>query len=581
MLSKYASEIIKILVHQDDKFITNAQIAKMLNVSERSVSSYMNEVAQYCEERNYHLIRKRGKGICLRLGVHKEELEQEFPEKNLCIETREYRISYIIRTLIESKEPYTAALFADELFVSKATIRTDIENANQSLEADHIKIYQTTGRGIEIKGKEFDLRRVLVRENRKIVMEKEDRITDETFADYLINYLNHEFKMNIDPREGLYLYILLLAVEVQNSSRIVNKKFLLDKEIYIQDVTEDVIDYISSIVGKNFKEDMLLKTSVALFLNSSLVRVRFGFQIHNPFLEEIKQRYPAIFSACFTSSQVYEKLIGQFPSEDEIAYMAVLFEGAMEEKKRNINTAIVGSGGMGMGQILARKVEDKIPEINVTSVLPANSAHLIDEDQYDLVITTISKLKISHSYVAYTTPIVSQQDVYRIQKKCHQMKETKKNHNQEYTISSLIKKEFILIEKEVMSKEEILKKGCDLLYKNEYVKQGFYEDVLKREEISASVLGGGVALPHGMANLVIKPAVVIMKCAQRTEWQDGCVDIVFLLALNFEDIQSTRAFFSSFYEMTMEKNTTFLIRKAETEEEIMDVIMNSMNETEE
>jgi activator of the mannose operon (transcriptional antiterminator) len=626
MLSKYASEIIKILVHQDDKFITNAQIAKMLNVSERSVSSYMNEVAQYCEERNYHLIRKRGKGICLRLGVHKEELEQEFPEKNLCIETREYRISYIIRTLIESKEPYTAALFADELFVSKATIRTDIEKANQSLEADHIKIYQTTGRGIEIKGKEFDLRRVLVRENRKIVMEKEDRITDETFADYriepefyrrlviqyrkknvdkviycvqrlerkiasqmndytfcmaveyignqikrlkkecyleenminrlglvdeitewadyLINYLNHEFKMNIDPREGLYLYILLLAVEVQNSSRIVNKKFLLDKEIYIQDVTEDVIDYISSIVGKNFKEDMLLKTSVALFLNSSLVRVRFGFQIHNPFLDEIKQRYPAIFSACFTSSQVYEKL-------------------------------------MGMGQILARKVEDKIPEINVTSVLSANSAHLIDEDQYDLVITTISKLKISHSYVAYTTPIVSQQDVYRIQKKCHQMKETKKNHNQEYTISSLIKKEFILIEKEVMSKEEILKKGCDLLYKNEYVKQGFYEDVLKREEISASVLGGGVALPHGMANLVIKPAVVIMKCAQRTEWQDGCVDIVFLLALNFEDIQSTRAFFSSFYEMTMEKNTAFLIRKAETEEEIMDVIMNSMNETEE
>ena len=42
MLSKYASEIIKILVNQDDKFISNAQIAKMLNVSERSVSSYMN-----------------------------------------------------------------------------------------------------------------------------------------------------------------------------------------------------------------------------------------------------------------------------------------------------------------------------------------------------------------------------------------------------------------------------------------------------------------------------------------------------------------------------------------------------------
>ena len=52
------------------------------------------------------------------------------------------------------------------------------------------------------------------------------------------------------------------------------------------------------------------------------------------------------------------------------------------------------------------------------------------------------------------------------------------------------------------------------------------------------MLGGGVALPHGMANLVIKPAVVVIKCAQRTEWQDGCVDIVFLLALNFDDKKS-------------------------------------------
>lgn len=662
MLSKHATEIIKILVHQDDQFITNAQIAKMLHISERSVHSYMNEVDEFCQERNYHLIRKRGKGICLKLGIHKEELKKEFPEKNLCVETREYRISYIIRTLIDSKEPYTASLFADELFVSKATIRTDIEKANQILEADHIKIYQTTGRGIEIRGSEFDLRRVLVRENRKVKLKKEDQTQEEKFADYriepefyarlirqyrqktvdkviycvqrlerkiasqmndytfcmaveyvsnqinrlkkecfleesmirrlalvdeitdwadyLITYLNQEFQMNIDPREGLYLYILLLAVEVQNSSRIVNKKFLLEEEICIQDVTEDMIKYISSIVGKDFQEDVLLKTSVALFLNSSLVRVKFGFEIHNPFLEEIKQRYPAIFSACFTSSQVYEKLIGQFPSEDEIAYLAVLFEGAMEAKKRNINTVVVGGGGMGIGQILARKIEDRIPEINVTSVLPASSALMIDEEQYDFVVTTIPKIKIPHPYVAYTTPIVSQQDVYRIQKKCQQMQENKKDHKQEYTIGNLIKQEFILILDEVMDKEEVLKAGCDLLYEKGYVKEGFYEDVLRREKISASVLGSGVALPHGMANLVIKPAVVVIKCAQRTEWQDGCVDIVFLLALNFEDIQSTRAFFSSFYEMTMEKNTTWMIRKSETKEEIMDVIKNSLYETE-
>ena len=129
--------------------------------------------------------------------------------------------------------------------------------------------------------------------------------------------------------------------------------------------------------------------------------------------------------------------------------------------KRNINTVVVGGGGMGIGQILARKIEDRIPEINVTLVLPASSALMIDEEQYDFVVTTISKIKIPHPYVAYTTPIVSQQDVYRIQKKCQQIQENKKDHKQEYTIGNLIKQEFILILDEVMDKEEVLKVGCD------------------------------------------------------------------------------------------------------------------------
>ena len=74
MLSKYASEIIKILVHQDDKFITNAQIAKMLNVSERSVSSYIDDSSVSSDPKT----RKRN---LFEVRVHKEELEQEFPEK--------------------------------------------------------------------------------------------------------------------------------------------------------------------------------------------------------------------------------------------------------------------------------------------------------------------------------------------------------------------------------------------------------------------------------------------------------------------------------------------------------------------
>lgn len=133
--------------------------------------------------------------------------------------------------------------------------------------------------------------------------------------------------------------------------------------------------------------------------------------------------------------------------------------------------------------------------------------------------------------------------------------------------------DLILIESDPMTKKGLLKKACDMLKAGGYVEEGFFEDVLRRESISASVLGGGVAVPHGMANLVKKPAVVIIKTDQKVEWEEGSVDVIFLLALNFEDIQSTRAFFASFYEMTMEKNSANLIRKAKNKEEIKNVIM--------
>lgn len=655
MLSKTAAEIMRILIHQDDAYITYRKIAGMLDISERSVNTYMKEVSDFCEDKPYQLIRKRGKGICLEAGLYREALLQEFEHRQEPYERRDSRISYIIRTLIESGEPYTAALFSDELFVSPSTIRTDIEKANRELKEQNLEIRQSAGIGIEIKGSEFELRRMLVYLNQKVVSDQKEetgdvpdyrlesavyqrlqkqyrrnivdgvvsccqqlerkiglQFNDYTFcmlveyvscqinriqmgrcldesmvrqltlveeiadwADCLTRLLNQWFHMNIDPREGLYLYILLLGMEVQGSSRIVRKKFLIEKEIPIEKAAEDMIAYISSIVGKNFNEDPLLQTSMALFLNSSLIRVKFGFRIRNPFLEEIKKTDSAIFSACFTASGEYKNLIGQLPSECEISFMALLFSGALEQKKKRIHTAVIGSGGISMSLIIARKIEMKVPEINVTSVLPAKEGIFIDESQYDLVVTTIPSMKIRHSHVVYTTPLVGEQDVCRLKKACDSLQDIPERKESDLTIGQLIQDDFILLEHETISKEALLYKACTLLKEKGYVEEGFYDDVIRREKIGPSVLGDGVAIPHGIANYVNRPAVVLIRTDDKVEWGDGAVDVIFLLALNFEDIQSTRAFFSAFYEMTMERHSAKDIRKANSVQEIKEIIIKN------
>jgi len=62
MLSKTASKIMRVLIHQDDEFITYERIAGMLEISERSVHNYMKEAAEFCEENGYRLFFRGGEG---------------------------------------------------------------------------------------------------------------------------------------------------------------------------------------------------------------------------------------------------------------------------------------------------------------------------------------------------------------------------------------------------------------------------------------------------------------------------------------------------------------------------------------
>ena len=64
MLSKTASKIMRVLIHQDDEFITYERIAGMLEISERSVHNYMKEAAEFCEENGYRLFFPRERSAC-------------------------------------------------------------------------------------------------------------------------------------------------------------------------------------------------------------------------------------------------------------------------------------------------------------------------------------------------------------------------------------------------------------------------------------------------------------------------------------------------------------------------------------
>lgn len=103
-------------------------------------------------------------------------------------------------------------------------------------------------------------------------------------------------------------------------------------------------------------------------------------------------------------------------------------------------------------------------------------------------------------------------------------------------VNSIINKKLIKLNINGNSKKEIIVELAKLIDEQGRLNSidEYIEEVLKREELSTTGIGFGVAIPHGKTNAVKVPTVAFGRIKDGVEWQslDGePVHIVFLLAV--------------------------------------------------
>lgn len=107
-------------------------------------------------------------------------------------------------------------------------------------------------------------------------------------------------------------------------------------------------------------------------------------------------------------------------------------------------------------------------------------------------------------------------------------------------IGEVLKKENIDLSLTASSKEEALSKLTDKLSESGFLsdKKTFLEDVLKREAISTTGIGCGIAIPHGKSSGVRETTAAIGRLSDSLEWEsvdDKPVEFIVLLAVNDAD----------------------------------------------
>ena len=411
----------------------------------------------------------------------------------------------------------------------------------------------------ELKPDELDLSN---QKNRFIMAEHEN------MAKEAAGFLERYHGISLSQPEIMYLAMLFSCAEGQN--RVVMS---CEEALSIED---EMIVYLSNLLAANLIENELLRESMRSFLPGSIARTHFGIEIDNPFLSDITQSYASLFTVCFTVSRYYEKYTGAMPSENEIAFIALQVGGALHRNPMTVRAVLIGAAGYATGSIIAGKIENRVPDVRIVSILSSDRIEHIDEYDCDLILSTIDTQADIHKDMRflYVSPLISAQDEKNIRNKCFELMTGQSAEVSEF--SQMLSEEFIIFEKKAKNRKDVLKRACQLLINKGIVQSEFARDVLEREKVEATAVGCNIAIPHGKPEHVNRCQILVIRLDKQIEWGERMADMIFLLAINFDSVNTTKAFFHDFTKLLNENGATDRLREAASPHELCAAIRKEL-----
>lgn len=651
MLSEKGLLIIEKLAEHNNELVTSKALAASTGMSERSVKTYLKEVADFCEQNSMTLDRKPGKGMKPCFSDAQIGKILDVAGRKSAAVSQKKRQNYIAYILLSGWDTYTYALFSEELNVSKNVIMDDINELDAELLLYGIKVHRTAGYGIYATGSELDIRKAMRHFCRYPISDKQviktddhrlsrraaeviannfrsvnlsmavdmihhvERRFDIIFTDYTFQmlaeyiaialfrvdvekelkpdeldlsnqknrfimtehdhmakeaagFLERHHGISLAQPEIMYLAMLFSCAEGQN--RVVMS---CEEALSIED---EMIVYLSNLLAANLIENELLRESMRSFLPGSIARTHFGIEIDNPFLSDITQSYASLFTVCFTVSRYYEKYTGAMPSENEIAFIALQVGGALHRNPMTVRAVLIGAAGYATGSIIAGKIENRVPDVRIVSILSSDRIEHIDEYDCDLILSTIDTQADIHKDMRflYVSPLISAQDEKNIRNKCFELMTGQSAEVSEF--SQMLSEEFIIFEKKAKNRKDVLKRACQLLINKGIVQSEFARDVLEREKVEATAVGCNIAIPHGKPEHVNRCQILVIRLDKPIEWGERMADMIFLLAINFDSVNTTKAFFHDFTKLLNENGATDRLREAASPHELCAAIRKEL-----
>lgn len=471
-------EILNYLLYQDG-YTTVVQLAEEKGISKRSVYYDIRKINEWLEAQELTPLEiERKKGIWIdeeQKTLIRTKLKM-IPPKLAYVFTPVERIKIIICSILQRNRNLFLDDFMELCQVSRNTTINDMKEAGKVISEYQLQLIYENGKGYHIVGDlvrkrsiyfayfssiaDFYKKEILPLDDPEKVQQIIEKLKDienaldvqyvqgtlYTIAVFFSTIDNRtdilefsedekseimytkEYEMvskrfeELDESERLYLALHLLGSRIQS----IPVDFMNEKTGQeTQKLSRILVEAFSRITGIGFSKEDELVQAIAAHLKTSLYRYRYGVQLANPMLDNIKSEYGDLFEVTARACKYLEKEIGVPIPDGEIAYLTLHFGAFItsgQQQEEQLRVLIVCPNGLSTANMIRGEIKTLVPNaetVDIRSLKDYQKQH-----NYNVVISTVVIEEEKNLILVH--PILTDNDRMTVLKKC--MKYEYSNH---------------------------------------------------------------------------------------------------------------------------------------------------------
>ncbi|MCT4708277.1 BglG family transcription antiterminator [Enterobacteriaceae bacterium H16N7] len=611
------------------------ELARRLSVSTRTVRADITALNALMVGHGAQFVLNRGAGYQLNIAdpALYEELQQQ-PSRQLRIPRNSpERVHYLVVRFLTSAFSLKLEDLAEEWFVSRATLQSDMAEVRDWLARYNLTIETRPRHGMKLFGSEMSVRACLTDLLWKLTQEdcENPLLTEEVLNAGVPEQLAAELH-NCFTRcrirltdEGEQFIRLYCAVAVRRISegyplpefsadnvdeavreaakqitvllqKLAGKALSEAEEQWLQvhiasrqvqavaasaisaDDDEALVNYILSFINNNYNYNLLtdkqLHADLLTHIKTMITRVRYQINIPNPLLGNIKQHYPMAYDMTLAAVSSWGKYTPYVISENEIGFL-VLHIGVGLERHYNIGyqrhprVLLVCDTGNSTVRMIQAMLLRKYPQIEVTRIISLRDYEQLDGVEEDFVIST-ARISDKQKPTVVVAPFPTEYQLEQLGKL------VLVDRTRPYMLEKFFDASHFRVVDEPMTQQELFSTLCQQLEREGNVAADFYPSVVEREAIVSSVLGEGIALPHSLGLMANKTVVYTVLAPQGIRWGDETAHVIFLLAISKSEYEEAMAIYDLFVTFLRERAMPRL-RDSKNFEEFKAVAMDCLS----